>query len=128
MGERLTFQITPISLTLRTRFSFSNSFIERILSVVCFLMSKSLLSLDCRSMKKLDKSHILITEKLITRKLIRAGWKTGEYLKDWQTQVKYIYLMLPVRFSQSPGTIKINFLAVKFINRLKSTSFFLTLT
>ena len=81
MGERLTFQITPISLTL-LRFSCSNSFIERILSVVCFLMSKSCFALECRSMKKLDKNHILITEKLITRKLIRAEWETGENLTD----------------------------------------------
>ena len=37
MGERLTFQITPISLTLR-RFSCSNSFIERMLFVCCLLL------------------------------------------------------------------------------------------
>ena len=73
--------------------------------------------LECRSMRQLDESHIVITEKHITRKLICVGWGTGKYLKDcsgilpeWQRHKPNI-LMLPVRFSQSPGTIKINFLA-----------------
>ena len=71
--------------------------------------------LECRSMKQLDESHIFITEKHITRKLICAGWGTGKYLKDVQAfdpsgRPKSNILMLPVRFSQSPSTIKINFL------------------
>ena len=87
--------------------------------------------LECRSMKQLDESHIFITEKHITRKLICVGWELRNTLKivqafDPSGRQKSNTLMLPVRFSQSPSTIKINFLAVKFINRLKSTSLFLT--
>ena len=87
--------------------------------------------LECRSMKQLDKSHIFITEKHITRKLICVGWGTGKYLKDVQafdpsSRHKSNILMLPVRFSQYPSTIKKIFFAVKFINRLKSTSLLLT--
>ena len=48
-------------------------------------------------MKQLDKSHIFITEKHITRKLIRVGWGTGKYLGlfrhltlEWQAQVEDI--------------------------------------
>ena len=74
--------------------------------------------LECRSMKQLDESHISITEKHITRKLICVGWGTGKYLKDcsgiwpeWQRHKSNI-LMLPVRFSQSLSTIKIIFFCI----------------
>ena len=62
--------------------------------------------LECRSMKRLDESHIFITEKNITRKLICVRWGTGKYLKDcsgilpeWQAKVKYIIVtsqVLPI--------------------------------
>ena len=38
--------------------------------------------LECRSMKQLDESHIFMTEKHITIKLICVGLGTGNYLKD----------------------------------------------
>ena len=39
--------------------------------------------LECRRMKQLDESHIFMTEKHITIKLICVGWETGKYLKDY---------------------------------------------
>ena len=67
------------------------------------------------------------------KKLICVEWGTGKYLKVCLSicprvaGTSQIYqTVLPVRFSQTPNTIQINFLAVKFINKLKSTSLFLT--
>ena len=37
--------------------------------------------LECRIMKQLDESHIFITEKHITRKLICEGGELGNTLK-----------------------------------------------
>ena len=75
----------------------------------------------------LDFSVVL---NFITRKVMCVGWGTGKYLKvcagPWGGRHKSNISVLPVRFSQSSNTLHIYFLAVKFINRLKSTSIFVT--
>ena len=79
--------------------------------------------LECRSMKQLDESHIFITEKHITRKPICVGWELGNTLKIGQAfdpSGRHKSNILTIKHNKD------NFFAAKFINRLKSTSLFLT--